>query len=575
MNIPRRELARMLSGATVVVFVLGAWWRRWTCDDAFINFRIVRQIQAGNGPVFNVGDRVEAATSTLWLAILALADTVTPFRIETLSVVLGIAFAASGLACAMAGSTALLRRTGHAAHLPVPAGALVWLALPPARDYATSGLESGLIVGWIGFSWWLVASFAERSPGRRWPLAVIGLGFLVRPDLAIVSVGFASIWLMQMPRRRRDLVTAVAVFAAPATIVQIGRMAYYGMVVPNTAIAKEASTPNWSQGWDYFADLVGPYQLWIPLLALFAVALLLTAERRQVRLVVRLVLPVVAAGVVNAVYVVRVGGDYMHARMLLPALFTLLLPVAVVPLKTASAVATAVVALWAGAAVVALGPSYSRVPAGEPVDVADVFDRETQISDERLTHVALSGRANPVTVDDHGANIWRRGALGVRDFAARGGSGLVLDGESVGNLAVVLPLDPSVGQRVVVQVGAVGMYGYTVGTDVRVVDRFGLADPLVSHHRLESRGRPGHEKNLPIEWVIARYTPAGVSPEWVDAGRLELAREALRCEPMTRLLDASSADAGWGGSLRNLVRAPRLTAYRFAPDPAVAFVENC
>ena len=32
-------------------------------DDGFINLRVVSQIKAGNGPVFNAGERVEAATS--------------------------------------------------------------------------------------------------------------------------------------------------------------------------------------------------------------------------------------------------------------------------------------------------------------------------------------------------------------------------------------------------------------------------------------------------------------------------------------------------------------------------------
>ncbi len=39
---------------------------------------------------------------------------------------------------------------------------------------------------------------------------------------------------------------------------------------------------------------------------------------------------VVVAGVLHAAYVVRVGGDFMHGRLLLPGLFLLLCAVAVV-----------------------------------------------------------------------------------------------------------------------------------------------------------------------------------------------------------------------------------------------------
>ena len=36
--------------------------RRWVTEDAFISLRVVQQVLAGNGPVFNAGERVEAYT---------------------------------------------------------------------------------------------------------------------------------------------------------------------------------------------------------------------------------------------------------------------------------------------------------------------------------------------------------------------------------------------------------------------------------------------------------------------------------------------------------------------------------
>ena len=53
-----------------VMIAVGGWQHRWMDEDAFINLRIVDQIFAGHGPVFNAGERVEAATSTVWLAVL-------------------------------------------------------------------------------------------------------------------------------------------------------------------------------------------------------------------------------------------------------------------------------------------------------------------------------------------------------------------------------------------------------------------------------------------------------------------------------------------------------------------------
>src|SRR5439155_23179157 len=53
-----------------LVIAIGGWQHRWMNEDAFINLRIVDQIFAGHGPVFNAGERVEAATSTLWIVVL-------------------------------------------------------------------------------------------------------------------------------------------------------------------------------------------------------------------------------------------------------------------------------------------------------------------------------------------------------------------------------------------------------------------------------------------------------------------------------------------------------------------------
>ena len=61
----RRLLQLALIGFPVVVLGVQAWAHRWIADDGFINFHIVDQIAAGNGPVFNAGQRVEAFTSPL------------------------------------------------------------------------------------------------------------------------------------------------------------------------------------------------------------------------------------------------------------------------------------------------------------------------------------------------------------------------------------------------------------------------------------------------------------------------------------------------------------------------------
>src|SRR5262245_54049194 len=100
-------LAAAIVAVPIVLLALGAWNYRWMSDDGFINLRIVKQIEAGHGPVFNAGERVEASTSPLWVGALLVADVLTPLRLEWIAVLGGLALTLVGLSLAIAGSMRL------------------------------------------------------------------------------------------------------------------------------------------------------------------------------------------------------------------------------------------------------------------------------------------------------------------------------------------------------------------------------------------------------------------------------------------------------------------------------------
>src|SRR4051794_36494050 len=139
-----RALELLLRALPVAFVVVLGWSHRWVEEDAFINFRVVDQIRAGHGPVFNIGQRVEVATSTFWLAILTVGRTVLPFvEIEHLSIVLGLLLTGLGLWWVQTGAAKLWRRNDGTA-LIVPFAVVVMAALPPTWEWATSGLENWL-----------------------------------------------------------------------------------------------------------------------------------------------------------------------------------------------------------------------------------------------------------------------------------------------------------------------------------------------------------------------------------------------------------------------------------------------
>ena len=49
-------------------------WSSWLSDDAFISWRYAQNLVAGNGLVYNPGERVEGYTNFLWTVLLALCQ---------------------------------------------------------------------------------------------------------------------------------------------------------------------------------------------------------------------------------------------------------------------------------------------------------------------------------------------------------------------------------------------------------------------------------------------------------------------------------------------------------------------
>jgi arabinofuranosyltransferase len=118
------RLAQGIILASPVMWMLVVGWaHRLMTEDGFIYLRVVQQIRAGNGPVFNQGERVEAFTGALWVAVLSIADLVTPVRLEWLAVLLGLAATAGGVTLSLAGARRLWSRYGGPA-LPTDANLL-------------------------------------------------------------------------------------------------------------------------------------------------------------------------------------------------------------------------------------------------------------------------------------------------------------------------------------------------------------------------------------------------------------------------------------------------------------------
>ncbi len=492
----------------VVVLAVQGYRFRWVTDDGFIDFRVVEQLQAGNGPVFNAGERVEIFTSPLWLAVLTVADVVAPVRLEWLAVLLGIGLSVAGVVMAILGARLLVRGDVDDAVL-VPVGVLAFGAIMPVWIFQTSGLENGLVFSWLGACLWVLARWADGVDGAVRPMGagwgvLLGLGWLVRPELVVFSAVFLVLVLVAQRGAQgwRSRVGFGAAAVAIPVAYQVFRMGYFGMAVSNTAIAKEGTDLRWGRGWAYLRNFVDPYWLWLPLLAMVAGAYvpLVRALRARGRTVSSWVLlAFLGLGSFSGLYVVAVGGDYIHARLFLPAYFALCAPVAVVALAKRYAIAFAVLP-WALAAGLVLRP-----PA-EPV----------QVEDDDYVFVLPPPRRGLVTLEDYG---WGEGG---EQFSWFGDADYYYSTKGLGGgvwKSPDAPLRPDLPRPYVIG-RAMGSLGYALGPDSRILDTLGLADAFTSH--LATTSEPvgaltpltthwvaGHEKPLPTPWLAARVLREG------------------------------------------------------------------
>jgi arabinofuranosyltransferase len=559
--------------------------RRWVSEDAFIDLRVVRHLLAGYGPVFNLSERVEAYTNPLWVALLA-GWGILGGSLEAGSVVLGLALSAAGLALAQVGAFRLASRLRAAppsvaprsdgGRLVVPLGAAVFAAIPVVWDFVTSGLETALSIAWIGGVFCLLARAGPVTPrAGRLAAFLIGCGPLVRPDLALFSLGFAAALVVVVaagaPGRRlaaRDWVGLAVAAAALPLGYQVFRMGYFAALVPNTALAKEATLAYWSQGWRYTLDFGSAYALWIPLPAVLTwiAALVGAALRSSDRVAMALILAPVISALGHWVYVTRVGGDFMHGRLLLPTLLALLLPVAtvIVPIRALRGVAgLALVGVTAWSVVCA---GWLRVPYAGLGTIGP-----TGIVDERGFYTHHIKTPNPVYLADYVRQPYVDQVR--RDFAAHHRM-LVLGGGPDG-LAVATRLAPAVPGpvRLVAGLSHVGVLGYVAGADVHIVDRLGLADPIASRLVLSQRGRPGHEKTLPDAWIVARFGNLGIVADAFRAG--PAAAAALGCGDLAHLLRAVEDPLTVSRFLENMREAWTFHRLRIPADPTAARDQLC
>jgi arabinofuranosyltransferase len=223
----------MLSGIPVVLFLaLALACYHCTVDDAFISFRCARNLASGNGPVFNVGERVEAFSNPLWVFMLALASL---FKIDIVTAAKVI-----GLACGAITLVLLMRLCRRA--LAFSSAATLVAAVYLGTNitlvyYAISGLET------VFYAMTLVLMIYLLTEGRVIAAGAAGAALaLTRPEGILYVVPLAIGCRLNRCGWRRLLMILLIPIGAYGLLTSF-RVLYFGALLPNSYAAKIGPEP--------------------------------------------------------------------------------------------------------------------------------------------------------------------------------------------------------------------------------------------------------------------------------------------------------------------------------------------
>jgi hypothetical protein len=275
---------------------------RWLLDDSFIYYRYVDNfLFLHRGLVFNRGEFVEGYSSPLWLLVLVALRAV---RMDYWSITLAIGVIAYTLvwyAAVVVNRRLEGQGAGPSINLP-----LIYLSTSYAvTSYFTSGSEAPL----VQLSAAGIALYA-LDPESKWLQLALGALPLVRNELAVPLLAvFAVGWhaTKRVPWR---------LFATSAGL-GLGwlafRVYYYADFFPTPFYLKDKVSI--AQGFYYVWNAIGP-EHFIPFFAITSLALILLWKRHDEHLMLRerARMGIVAASALP--YVIKVGGDMMHHRLL-------------------------------------------------------------------------------------------------------------------------------------------------------------------------------------------------------------------------------------------------------------------
>jgi hypothetical protein len=149
-----------------------------TVDDAFITFRYSRNLVAGQGLVYNLGEKILGTTTPLYAGAMAILGFLFGEHYPTYALIVN---ALAGAVCTGLIFLLVYHFTQRVAYAVWVAG--LWVIAPWSVTFDIGGMETGVHNAFMLGAWW---AYLQNRP--RWLGAMAALGVLTRPDALLWAV---------------------------------------------------------------------------------------------------------------------------------------------------------------------------------------------------------------------------------------------------------------------------------------------------------------------------------------------------------------------------------------------------
>jgi len=275
-------------------------------DDAMISMRYARNLANGHGLVWNPGGvRVEGYTNPLWVIFMAIFH-LFPLPPSKMSLVIQISGAIFLIANLSFVNKIARMLTGS--WLVALLSVILTAFYAPLNNWGLQGMEVSVLTLIVSASLWIALESTHSNRFSRWLYPLLGMGTLVRIDMAVVYlVVLVFLVVADRSHRRQNLVWGIGLFVLFILSQTLFRWIYYGDILPNTYYLK-------MQGYPVFLRLVhGAYVLirfiWSFNWLLFLLPFTVLAFRRE-----RAILLAILVILAQLAYSVYVGGDAWEHR---------------------------------------------------------------------------------------------------------------------------------------------------------------------------------------------------------------------------------------------------------------------